>query len=72
MELCFNDGENRFLKSFSVHLNNDYYTFSDRLDKVGKHYANFTDVKEDDDALNEYSVDIKSANSHAILHLYTI
>lgn len=73
LQFCFNNGENPFLRYFSTaHLNNKYYTFSDRPERVGKCYKNSNSTgfrPNSDGVVNGYFIDIKPANSRHILDL---
>lgn len=69
LDFCFNNGENQLLRFFWIRLYNDYYTFSDRPDRVGKHYWDFRNIKEDDKMVTGFSIDIQSTNNRVVLDL---
>lgn len=67
------DGETcQPLKYFSMAMNNDYYTFNDRPERVGKRYKNFTDIKENNNMTHGYSINIMSSSTHGIFKLRTV
>lgn len=72
LDLYLNNGQIPHLRLFSMEMNNDYYTFNDRPERVGKQYKDLNMIKEDDSVVNGYSINIMSTNSRVILDLWPV